>query len=67
VPSPEFVATLPGRKIPDRNDFYTYRGKDRERMADWRKAVEISRRLADEFAEVVESGKIREIVRLLPL
>lgn len=67
APSSEFVEALPGRKIPDRNDFYTYKGRDRERMADWRKAVEISRCLADEFAEVVESGKIREIVRLLPL
>jgi len=67
APSAAMVASLPGGKIPDRNDFYTYRGKDRERMADWRKAVEISRGLADEFAEVVLSGKIREIVRPLPL
>ena len=67
APSPAFVADLPGGKIPDRNDFYAYKGKDQERMADWRKVVEISQRLADEFAEAVESGKIREIVRPLSL
>ena len=67
APSPAFVADLPGGKIPDRNDFYAYKGKDQERMADWQKAVEMSQRLVDEFAEAVESGNIREIVQPLSL
>ena len=61
-PSPAFVESLPDKKIPDRNDFYTYKGRDKERIAAWQKAVEMSRRLADEFVDAVESGNIKKEV-----
>jgi hypothetical protein len=61
-PSPAFVASLPDKKIPDRNDFYTYKGRDKERIATWRRAAEMSRRLVDEFVDAVESGKIKKEV-----
>ena len=65
APSPAFVESLPDKKIPDRNDFYAYKEKDRERMAAWQKAVEISQRLADEFADAVDSGRIKQAVQPL--
>jgi len=46
-PSPEFIATLPGAKLPDRNDFMTLDADVRRRR--WRVAVAESQRLADEF------------------
>ena len=52
-PSPEWVKTLPGGKLPDRGDFKAW-GEDVDgRMRAWRVALAESRRLADEFAEVV--------------
>jgi len=65
APSPSFVGGLPGGKIPDRNDFYTYKGRDNDRLADWNRAVDLSRQLADEFIEAVDSGRIRKEVQPL--
>ncbi len=65
-PSKEFVETLPNGKIPDRNDFRTFQGRDRERFAYWKTVVETSRILAEEFHEVVQSGRIRHLVQPLP-
>jgi hypothetical protein len=66
-PSPEFVESLPDRKIPDRDDFYTYKGRDKERIDKWKQAAALSLRLADEFVEAVESGKIKQTVQPLML
>lgn len=65
APSPSFLADLPGGKIPDRSDFYTYKGKDTERMSRWNRAVDMSRKLAHAFMEAVESGRIRKAVQPL--
>jgi len=51
-PSAEFVAALPGGKIPDRKDFWSF--DDEERLRRWRIAIAESRRLGDEFAKLVE-------------
>jgi hypothetical protein len=57
APSPEWVRTLPGAKLPDRADFKAY-GEDFEgRVRAWRTALAESRRLADEFAELVAGGR----------
>jgi hypothetical protein len=61
-PTKALVESLPGGKIPDRNDFYAFKGRDAERLSYWKKAVEAGRRMADEFFEALESGKIREYV-----
>ncbi len=63
TPTDEFVATLPNRKIPDRNDFY--RMGDAERIAAWRKTVAESARLADELRELMATGKLADAVRPL--
>ncbi len=65
APSPAFMACLPGGKIPDRNDFYAYKGRDKDRITNWNEAVDLSRQLADEFVETVESGKVRKEVQSL--
>lgn len=55
-PSPAFVAALPGGRIPDRKDFFAF--DNAERLRRWRTAIHESRRLGDEFAELVESGRL---------
>ena len=65
APSDKFVNELPFRKIPDRKDFIDFQGRDRERINYWETAVRKNRKLGDEFAEAVESGKIRDIVKPL--
>ena len=62
-PSPEFVDRLPHRKIPDRHDFVNYSPKDRLRA--WHKVVEMCDELADEFRDVIETGKLGARLELL--
>jgi hypothetical protein len=53
APSPEWVRSLPAAKLPDRGDFKAF-GDDLDgRVRQWRRAIAESRRLADEFAELV--------------
>lgn len=63
-PRPDWVAGLPGGKLPDRQDFKTYADNDAARMRVWRVALAESQRLADEFAALVASG---QPVHALPL
>jgi hypothetical protein len=65
-PTPEFIRQLPLGKIPDRNDFITFKGRDEERVAMWKKAVQKSRRLADELHDLLESGRIASIAQPFP-
>lgn len=61
-PSAEFVKSLPGGKIPDRKDFKTFLGRDDQRISNWREAKKRSLELGDEFLEVVETGKIKDLI-----
>jgi len=63
-PSEAFVARLPGAKIPDRKDFWSF--DDQQRLRRWRTAIAESRRLGDEFAELVETGTVPARVEPLP-
>ena len=54
APSPEFVACLPGGKLPDRNDFYRYGVDHAARIAAWKRAVAECARFADEAAAWLE-------------
>ncbi len=56
-PRPEWIATLPNAKLPDRNDFKTYGDDLQARMAAWGRALRESQRLGDEFAQLVSSGR----------
>ncbi|HEU4566087.1 MAG TPA: patatin-like phospholipase family protein [Gemmatimonadaceae bacterium] len=60
APSPDFVASLPGGKIPDRKDFYTM--PERERIRRWQATLDASERLGEELRELVETGRVAERV-----
>lgn len=53
-PNPAWVATLPGGKLPDRQDFKALPTDERIRC--WRLAVAESQRLADEFEAWLAAG-----------
>jgi hypothetical protein len=57
-PSPEWIATLPNAKLPDRSDFKSYLEDDRGRRAAWRGAVRECARLADEFEALTRASSI---------
>lgn len=63
-PSDEFVAALPGGRIPDRRDFWRF--EDGERLRRWRRTVEAARRLGEEFAELVHTGGLAARAEPLP-
>jgi hypothetical protein len=58
APNPQWVAGLPGGKLPDRNDFKTYADDFDGRVRVWTRAFGEAQRLADEFAEVVRKGSV---------
>jgi hypothetical protein len=65
-PSPDFIKTLPNQKLPDRKDFKRYGPRyQEERIRDWRYAVAESRRMGDEFLEIVRTGEIAALAREL--
>ncbi len=63
-PTPAWVQTLPGGKLPDRADFKSYADDDAGRMRMWRHALAESQRLADEFAAAVADGRPFEALPL---
>lgn len=62
-PSREFVAKLPGGKVPDRGDFKRIPNPDRLRI--WKAVVAETDRLAEEFADALDRGDLAD--RLEPL
>jgi hypothetical protein len=63
APNPEWVQTLPGRKLPDRHDFMDL--DPHSRIQHWTRAVAESERLADEWDQWLSSGCPAD--RVLPL
>jgi hypothetical protein len=61
-PTPSFIDKLPDGKVPDRDDFSTYVDDPAQRIRKWRETVELSAPLGEDFLELVESGKIRDVV-----
>ena len=57
APGADWLRSLPGSKLPDRGSFKAWGDDESGRQAVWRKALTESRRLADEFAAVVSSGR----------
>jgi hypothetical protein len=57
APRPDWLRTLPLGKLPDRSDFKTYGDDEARRQRDWRVALGESQRLADEFAQAVDSSR----------
>ncbi len=65
APSREYLARLPYGKLPDRKDFTRFLSDDAGREHYWRKAMDESQRLGDEFLELPETGRLAD--RLMPL
>ena len=63
APSETFIERLPRKRIPDRNDFWHFKGRNTDRVKCWKKVIKKSERLGHEFLETVETGKIRELVK----
>lgn len=63
APSPEFTASLPEAKIPDRTDFERHRNDPEQRRRIWRTVVSRCQELQDELVEALEGEKIREWAR----
>lgn len=64
-PAPEVVARLPGGKIPCRQDFKIYQGRDAQRLAAWRAALTVSEDISGAFQDLLKTGDIA--ARLQPL
>lgn len=64
-PSETFIAGLPDGRIPDRVDFKTFIDDQATRIANWRRTVEMSAPLGEEFLELIASGRIRDVVEKL--
>lgn len=56
APTPEWIATLPQGKLPDRTDFKSLAHDHAGRMRIWSRAVAESQRLADELAQWLHDG-----------
>ena len=52
-PTPEFVRTLPGGRVPERGDFSRFSTEERQQR--WRAASGAAVKLGDEFREIVAS------------
>ncbi len=66
-PSERFVAALPDGRIPDRGDFTTFIDDPAARIANWRRTVELSAPLGEEFLEMIAGGRLKEVVeRMIP-
>lgn len=64
APSPEWVATLPRAKLPDRKDFTGYGGDTDARIAAWSQAVRMAQQLADEWAEWLRRPDLQQVQAL---
>jgi hypothetical protein len=65
APNPEWIATLPNGKLPDRTDFMRYGRDTAARVRVWKQAVAESERLRDEFADMLFGGRLASIVEPL--
>ena len=61
APNPEWVATLPNAKLPDRTDFTRYGMDLPARVEAWTTAASAARQLADEFAQWLDKPNVRRI------
>lgn len=61
APSERFVASLPGGRIPDRQDFYAL--KDEERITRWQQVLDRSAELGEELRELVATGRIADVLQ----
>ncbi|HKU38142.1 MAG TPA: hypothetical protein VJR89_08345 [Polyangiales bacterium] len=59
-PSRRFIESLPGGRVPTRDDFWEFEQKPEERIRRWREVAERSRELGAEFLDDLRSGGVAE-------
>ena len=64
APAPDWVATLPNAKLPDRSDFTHYGQDITSRQRVWSGATAAAAQLADEFAMWLERPDLSRIEAL---
>jgi hypothetical protein len=64
-PSETFIKRLPEGRIPDRSDFDTFMDDPQTRIANWRKTAELAAPLGEEFLELIESNRLKDVVEIL--
>lgn len=62
-PSPGFVRSLPYGRIPDRQDFIRFQGRDQDRFQTWETAAGMSLELGNAFFSAVASGRIAQLAK----
>ena len=58
APHPDWIATLPNGKLPDRADFKAYADDEGGRQRAWRRALAESQRLAADFERLVRQPSV---------
>jgi hypothetical protein len=61
-PSDAFIARLPGGRIPERQDFFTFSDRPQERIRRWNEAAKLSDELGQAFLDDLEHGRIPDLV-----
>jgi len=61
-PSETFIQSLPGGRIPTRDDFKMFADDPDERIRRWREVVAASERLGEQFVEDREAGQIPNLI-----
>lgn len=64
APAAEWIASLPGAKIPDRKDFRTMRTAERQRR--WNEVLARSRELGEELERLLEGSRLAEVAEPFP-
>ncbi len=64
APNPEWIASLPNRKLPDRTDFERYGTDLQARVKAWQRAADASRQLADEFSAWLDVPDVKAVLAL---
>lgn len=59
-PSPEVIAKLPGAKVPCRQDFKIYHGRDKLRLAAWQAALTVSEDISGAFQHLLSTEAIAQ-------
>jgi hypothetical protein len=61
APHPDWVRTLPGRKLPDRGDFKAFGDDGAGRQRAWRRALAESQRLAQDFDRLARQDSVQAL------
>ncbi|RLE22948.1 MAG: hypothetical protein DRJ65_12820 [Acidobacteria bacterium] len=63
-PSEAFVQSLPGGRIPTRDDFKIFVDDSQERIRRWNQVIDAGQRLGDQLIEDIERGCIPDLIEL---